>query len=67
MRYSKHAMVRMRERNMTHQDINTCLAYGKCLVNKHDSTKNTWILNGTTDIYVVTNKANTVVITVWPK
>lgn len=68
MRITKHAAVRMQERGMKAADIQMILTYGKCLVNKHDSTKNTWVLNGNKqDFYVVTNQENTVAITLWIK
>ena len=68
MRITKHAAIRMAERNMKTDDITMILTYGKCLVNKHDATKNTWVLNGKTkDFYVVTNGDNTVAITLWIK
>ena len=56
MRITKHAKIRMQERGISMQDINTTLAYGKQLVNRTDANKWTYVLNGKTDLYVVTNK-----------
>ena len=68
MRITKHASIRMQERGLKEADIQMILSYGKCLVNKHDASKNTWVLNGKrTDYYVVCNSDNTVVITLWVK
>jgi len=67
MRITKHAKERMRERNISIQDIKTTVTYGKQLVNRTDPNKWTYVLNGKEDLYVVTDATTTVVITVWIK
>ena len=66
MNVSRHAKERMAERNITIQDVATVLQFGKRLVNRHDDTKYTFIDN-TLNVYVVTDKALTCVITVFKK
>ena len=63
-RVSKHASVRMQERGLTHQDVNTAITYGNKLVNKWDSNKVT-IVDNKTRVTVVMDKAMTVVITLF--
>ena len=67
MRITKHAKIRMDERNMTHQMIADVIANGTKLVNRTDPNKWTYVWNGPIDLYVVTNKESDVVITVWVK
>ena len=66
MRIAKHARERMNERNITIQQVATVLQYGKRLVNRHDNNKYTFIDNQL-NVYVVTDKALTTVITVFKK
>ena len=64
MYISKHTKVRMQERNISLQDINTAIQYGNKLVNKWDSNKIT-IVDNRTRVTVVMDKAMTTVITVF--
>lgn len=66
MRYTKHTQLRMKERGITRQDIETTVRYGVQMVNRNDPNKYTYILNGL-DVYVVTNKESDVIITVFKK
>ena len=64
MYISKHTKVRMQERNISLQDINTAIQYGNKLVNKWDSNKIT-IVDNRTRVTVVMDKAMTTVVTVF--
>ena len=64
---TKHAQERIRERNITTQQLTTALRFGKRLVNRNDATKTTIVLNGVVDIYLVTDKEESVLITCWVK
>ena len=67
MRITKHAKIRMDERGISEDHIKMVLTHGKQLVNRNDPNKWTYVLNGTKDIYVITNKESDTVITVFTK
>ena len=66
MRVTTHAQYRMLERNIRALDVAHVLRYGKKYENRHDNTKYTFI-DTALNVYVVTDKAMTTVITVFRK
>ena len=66
MRVTNHAQERMLERNIRALDVAHVLTYGKRYENKHDNTKYTFI-DTQLNVYVVTDKAMSTVITVFRK
>ena len=67
MRIANHTRTRMAERGITIQDIATCLQYGVRMDNRTDPANKYTYVDNTNKIYVVTDKANTTVITVFHK
>ena len=66
MRVTKHAVERIKERNIKPADVAYVLEHGKRMVNRHDNNKYTFV-NYEMNLYVVTDKAMTAVITVFRK
>ena len=66
MRVTRHAQERMTERNISGLDVAHVLQHGRKLVNRHDSSKYTFVDN-TINVYVVTDKNLTTIITVFKK
>ena len=66
MRVTQHAQDRMLERNIRALDVAHVLRTGKKYVNRHDNNKYTFI-DTALNVYVVTDKAMTTVITVFRK
>ena len=66
MRVSRHAKERMMERSITVQQVATVLRYGHRMVNRHDANKLTFVDNQL-NVYVVTDKEMSCVITVFKK
>ena len=66
MRVAKHAIERMRERNISALDVAHVLQHGHKMINRHDENKWTFVDN-TVNVYVVTDKELTTVITVFKK
>jgi len=64
MRISKHCKERMDERGISIHAAANCLQNGKKYINKHDNNKYTFI-DKENNVYVVTDKAMTTVITVF--
>ena len=67
MKVSKHAIERIKERNITTAELTTTLRYGKRLVNRTDPSKTTIVLNGKRDVYMVVDKEETILITAFVK
>lgn len=66
MRVTTHAQERMLERNIRALDVAHVLRYGSKYVNRHDPSKYTFI-DTSLNVYVVTDKAMSTVITVFRK
>ena len=66
MRVTKHALDRMSERNIRALDVAHVLKSGSRYVNRHDNSKYTFI-DTNLNVYVVTDKAMSTVITVFRK
>ena len=64
MKLSNHTKQRMAERNITSVEVVKTIKTGVRYENKHDNTKWTFI-NREDNCYVVTDKALTVIITVF--
>ena len=66
MRITKHAMDRIAQRQITKEQLITCLNEGKCYENKWDANKWTYVHTGI-NLYIVTNKDKDVIISVFRK
>ena len=66
MRITKHAMERIKERQITNADLVECLKHGKKYENKWDANKWTFVHTGI-NLYIVTDKDMTVVISAFRK
>ena len=66
MRITKHAMERIKERNVTQAELVATIRDGKYMVNKWDANKLT-VVNNEVNLYVVMSKSKDTIITVFRK
>ena len=66
MRITKHAQARIQERAIPTEELVHCITHGVRLVNRNDPSKTT-IVDNKINLYIVTDKAETTVITVFRK
>ena len=66
MRITKHAQSRIKERNVSPNELMDCATKGIRMVNKWDENKIT-IKSTTSNLYMVVSKDTTVLITVFRK
>lgn len=67
MQITRHAQERIIERGITTAELVECVKNGKRLVNRNDPNKVTIVLNGARDVYMVTDKEQSVLITAFVK
>lgn len=66
MKVSKHFTLRQQERGITDKEVIQCVMHGVRLTNRTDANKYT-IVDNTTGVMVVTDKALTTLITTFRK